>query len=65
MGLESTAEHLKHGKKSKLTIHITNMFSTCVKFGITPVNFNKGILISALKKNMLSPASASTKLNSK
>ena len=45
-----TAEHLLLALDSTLPLHISNMLSLCLKYGILPDMFCKGLLIPILKK---------------
>ena len=54
-----STEHLKFAMKSKLVLHLSNLFTICVKFGVVPDNFNKGVLVPVLKRNTLDPSVAS------
>ena len=55
-----STEHLKFAMKSKLALHLSNLLTICVKFGVVPDNFNKGILVPILKRNTLDPSVASS-----
>ena len=50
-----TAEHLKFATASKLPLHISALFTQCVRFGIIPEQFNNGLVIPLLKKPTLNP----------
>ena len=53
-----TAEHLLLALDSTLPLHISNMLSLCIKYGILPDMFCKGLLIPILKKSNLDPSSS-------
>ena len=50
-----TAEHLKFATASKLPLHISALFTQCVRFGIIPEQFNNGLVKPLLKKPTLDP----------
>ena len=51
-----TGEHLKTAMNSKLPLHLSNLLSTCVRFGVIPDHFCHGLLIPILKKRTLDPS---------
>ena len=55
-----TPEHLKNSIDSKLLVHLSRLFTVCVKFGVLPDKFNHGMLVPIIKKSSLDPTSASS-----
>ena len=53
-----SAEHLKAAINSKLPLHLSALFTLCVRFGILPDKFCEGLLIPVLKKHTLNPSEA-------
>ena len=49
------AEHIKYAAQSSLILHLCNLFSVCVRYGIIPDAFCQGLLIPLLKKSTLDP----------
>ena len=47
-----TAEHLKYANNSILLLHLGNLLSMCVTFGIVPNQFCDGLLIPIRKTNI-------------
>ncbi len=50
-----TGEHIKWAKKTKLISMLCDMLTLCVRFGIVPESFTKGLLIPLLKKPNIDP----------
>ena len=50
-----TAEHLKWAKDSRILPTICCMLTLCIRFGIVPDSFTKGLLIPLLKKPNIDP----------
>jgi hypothetical protein len=50
------AEHLKYASESKIPQILSNMLTLCIKFGIIPKAFCRGLLVPILKKNTLDPS---------
>ena len=46
-----TREHLKFAMNCDLILHISNLFSLCVTFGMVPDAFRDGVLVPILKKS--------------
>ena len=55
-----TPEHLKNSIDSKLLVHLSRLFTVCVKFGVLPDKFNHSVLVPIIKKSTLDPTSASS-----
>ena len=51
-----TSEHLRMAINSKLPLHLSNLFTICVTFGVVPDAFCHGSLIPILKKSTLNPS---------
>ena len=50
-----TAEHPVLANNSKVVKHLAAMFSLCIKFGVVPRSFCKGLMIPLLKKPNADP----------
>ena len=48
-------EHLTNALKTDLPLYLSNLFSSCLTFGIVPEQFCQGLLVPILKKNTLDP----------
>ena len=46
-----TSEHLKYAMSCDLILHISNLLSLCVTFGMVPDAFRDGVLVPILKKS--------------
>ena len=53
-----TPEHLKHAMDSKLPLLLSVLLSLCLRHGVVPQSFTKGILVPILKKKNLDPTLA-------
>ena len=53
-----SAEHLKFAFDSNLPLHLSVLFTLCLRFGIVPDSFSTGILVPVLKKTNLDPTVA-------
>ena len=53
------AEHNKYAANSKLVLHLSNLLSLCVTFGLVPDSFLAGSLVPILKKPQVDPSVAS------
>ena len=53
-----SAEHLKFALDSNLPLHLSVLFTLCLRFGIVPDSFSTGILVPVLKKTNLDPTVA-------
>ena len=50
-----SAEHIKYAKDPKMNGVICDMLTLCIRFGIVPDSFTKGLLIPLLKKPNIDP----------
>ena len=48
-------EHLKHALDSNLAKYLSVMFTLCLRFGLVPESFKKGLLVPILKKSNIDP----------
>ena len=53
-----TSEHLKYASNSSIPLHLSQMLSLCITYGIVPDSFYQGLLIPVLKKNNIDPSLA-------
>ena len=53
-----TPEHVKYALKTKLPLYISDLLSTCLKYGLVPDSFRIGVLVPILKKRSLDPSVA-------
>ena len=50
------SEHLKYAINSGIVRHLSVMLSLCLKYGIVPISFTKGVLVPLLKKPTMDPS---------
>ena len=53
-----TSEHLRYGIDSMLPLHLSSLFSICLRYGVLPESFYTGLLVPILKKSTLDPCDA-------
>ena len=53
-----SAEHIKWARHSIIISHLCQMLSVCIRFGIVPDSFTKGLLIPLIKKPNIDPSIA-------
>ena len=51
-------EHFRYAMGTQIVPFLSNLFTLCIKFGIVPTSFSKGLLIPLLKKPTLDPTDA-------
>ena len=50
------SEHLKYVINSGIVRHLSVMLSLCLKYGVIPISFTKGVLVPLLKKPAMDPS---------
>ena len=50
------SEHLKYAINSGIVRHLSVMRSLCLRYGIVPISFTKGVLVPLLKKPTMDPS---------
>ena len=49
-------EHIKHAAQSGVISKLSSLLTLCIRYGVVPDNFKKGLLIPILKKTNIDPA---------